>query len=123
MTNSICRLFLLSFLFFIRSDEPLPEDYVEQSFLRQCLENAMAVECTPVERDVIRLRLGLDDGEPRMAKEVAAVFGDQLTTTAVRNIEQRAFKKLRSPFAVHTHKLSAYLDFAGIDMGTKRYPY
>ena len=123
MTNSICRLFLLSLLFFIRSDEPLPEDYVEQSFLRQCLENAMAVECTPVERDVIRLRLGLDDGEPSMAKEVAAVFGDQLTTTAVRNIEQRAFKKLRSPFAVHTHKLSAYLDFAGIDMGTKRYPY
>jgi hypothetical protein len=40
--------------------------------------------------------------------------------TAVKTIEQRAFNKLRSPYAVHTHKLMAYLDFAGIDGSSSR---
>ena len=29
------------------SDEPQPEDHVERSLLRQCLENAMATELSP----------------------------------------------------------------------------
>ena len=33
----------------------------------------------------------------------------------VRSTEQRALKKLRSPYTVHTYKLLAHLDFAGID--------
>lgn len=96
-------------------DDPQPEDHVERSLLRQCLENAMATELSPIERDVLRLRLGLDDGVPRTLKEVAAVFGGRFTVPAIRGIEQRAFNKLRSPFAVHTQQLMAYLDFAGID--------
>ena len=88
---------------------------MERSFLRQCLENAMAVECTPSERDILRLRLGLDDGEPRTANEVALVYGGALSPAAVRVMEKKAFKKLRSPYAVHSQKLLAYLDFAGID--------
>ena len=84
---------------------------MERTFLRQCLENAMAMECTPGERDIIRLRLGLDDGEPMTAKEVAALYGGRFTVAAIRNIEQKAFKKLRSPFAVHTHRLQSFADF------------
>lgn len=103
--------------FFLDSDEPQPEDHVERSLLRQCLENAMATELTPNERDVLRLRLGLDDGVPRTAGDVAEVFGGRFSVPAIRGIEQRAFNKLRSPFAVHTHKLMSYLDFAGIDGG------
>lgn len=103
----------LSFIFC--SDEPAPEDYVERSFLRQCLENAMAVECTPSERDILRLRLGLDDGEPRTVNEVADVYGGAMSPAVVRGMEKKAFKKLRSPYAIHTQKLMAYLDFAGID--------
>ncbi|KAL7555037.1 hypothetical protein ACHAWF_018636, partial [Thalassiosira exigua] len=39
----------------LRCPELRPEDQVETSFLRQCLENAMATELTPYERDVLRL--------------------------------------------------------------------
>lgn len=39
--------------------------------------------------------------------------------TAIRGMEKRAYKKLRSPFAVHTHKLISYLDFAGLELESK----
>lgn len=39
----------------------------------------MATELMPNERDVVRLRLGLDDGVPKTAKEVAAVFGGRFS--------------------------------------------
>merc|ERR1712161_170059 len=39
------------------------------------LEDAMASELSPYERDVLRLRLGLDDGKMRSALEVARIFG------------------------------------------------
>lgn len=93
------------------SEEPQPEDLVERSFLRQCLENAMATELSPYERDILRLRLGLDDGVARSAKEVSEVCGGILSVREIRNAEQRAFKKLRSPYAVHTYKLMEYVDF------------
>jgi hypothetical protein len=146
--------FLARVVNFFCSEEPRPEDHVERSFLRQCLENAMATELSPNERDIVRLRLGLDDGLTRTAKEVADVcgghwtakgkhqrgdplrfsmcchFGSQLSHQRspvclpdIRNMEQRAFKKLRSPFAVHTHKLMAYLDFAGIGDGSGHISY
>lgn len=61
------------------STEACPEDYVELSFLRQCLENAMASELSPHERDVLRLRLGLDDGVTRTAREVVDVCGGSVS--------------------------------------------
>ena len=39
----------------------------------------MATELSPSERDVVRLRLGLDDGVPQTAKEVAEMFGGHLS--------------------------------------------
>jgi len=35
----------------------------------------MASELTPFERDIIRLRLGLEDGKTRSIREVASVYG------------------------------------------------
>ena len=55
----------------LKCAETRPEDQVEASFLRQCLENAMATELTPPKRDVLRLRLGLDSGEDRTVREIA----------------------------------------------------
>jgi RNA polymerase sigma factor (sigma-70 family) len=95
--------------------EPQPEDRVEFSFLRQCLENAMANELAPYERDVIRLRLGLDDGVSRTCQQVAKEYGGSLTSSEVRSAEKRAFKKLRSPQSLATYKLLHYLDFADVD--------
>mmetsp|Transcript_18517 Transcript_18517/g.51497 ORF Transcript_18517/g.51497 Transcript_18517/m.51497 type:complete len:90 (+) Transcript_18517:245-514(+) len=86
------------------------------SLLRQCLENAMATELSPHERDVIRLRLGLDDGISRNVREVAEICGGRLTLSDIRASEIRAFQKLRSPDAVRTHQLSSYLDLIGVDV-------
>jgi len=58
------------------ADGSSPEyDAVDQSYLRGRLEDAMASELSPYERDVLRLRLGLDDGKMRSALEVARIFG------------------------------------------------
>ena len=98
--------------------EGLPEDGVEWSFLRQSLELAMAKELAPHERDVVRLRLGLDDGVTRSVRQVAEEFGGMLSMHEIRRTEKRAFRKLRSPNSLATYKFLAYLDFAGIDIST-----
>jgi RNA polymerase sigma factor (sigma-70 family) len=97
----------------LKCAEPKPEDQVELSFLRQCLENAMATELTPYERDILRLRLGLDSGECRTVREIVELSGGIVSMADVRAAERRAFRKLRSPASVHTHNLLAYLDFTG----------
>jgi RNA polymerase sigma factor (sigma-70 family) len=47
------------------------------------------------ERNIIRLRFGLDRGEPRTLEEVGDSFG--LTRERIRQIEARAMSKLRHP--------------------------
>ena len=95
-----------------------PEDRVELSFLRQSLENAMAQELAPHERDIVRLRLGLDDGVTRTIKQVSVACGGSLSLSEIRLAERRAFQKLRSPHALSTYKFLTYLDFAGVDAST-----
>lgn len=92
-----------------------PEEQVELSFLRQCLENAMAQSLSPHERDVVRLRLGLDDGVPKTTRQVVEACGGTVNMSQVRLAEQRAYKKLRQPYAMSNYELATFLDFAGID--------
>ena len=94
---------------FVSCTEPLPEDRVEISLLRQCLENAMSSELSPYERDVVRLRYGLDDGKTRTLKEISEML--TLTASQVQRAELAAFRKLRSPHSVHTYNLLGYLDY------------
>ena len=80
-------------------EEPIPEELVERSFLRQCLENAMATELSPSERDVVRMRLGLDDGVARSASEVAKVFGGRIKVSGKQNLICRSDKFSRCMLA------------------------
>jgi RNA polymerase sigma factor (sigma-70 family) len=55
----------------------------------------MMVTLDDREREIIRLRFGLDRGEPRTLEEVGVRFG--LTRERIRQIESRAMSKLRHP--------------------------
>lgn len=101
-------------------DHMTPKDHVELSLLRQCLENAMATQLSPHERDVIRLRLGLDDGVSRTVKEVANLCGS--TNNDINSAEKRAYSKLHSPYGLYTNQLLSFLDLFGIDVnnGSRR---
>ena len=104
----------------LKSPEPSLEAQIEISLLRQCLENAMASELSPHERDILRLRHGLDDGVSRTAREVAEIYGGSVSLSDVRNVEIRACRKLRSPYSVHTARLYDFLDFVGADVATAK---
>ncbi|MGH8989765.1 MAG: sigma-70 family RNA polymerase sigma factor [Acidimicrobiales bacterium] len=57
----------------------------------------MLVALDDREREIIRLRFGLDRGEPCTLEEVGVCFG--LTRERIRQIEARAMSKLRHPTA------------------------
>jgi RNA polymerase sigma factor (sigma-70 family) len=47
------------------------------------------------EREILRLRFGIDQGSPRTLQEIGASFG--LTSERIRQIEAKAIAKLRHP--------------------------
>ena len=60
-------------------------------------EDLAEVLCTlsPRERDVLRLRFGIDDGRQRTLEEVGQLFG--VTRERIRQIEAKSLRKLRNP--------------------------
>jgi RNA polymerase nonessential primary-like sigma factor len=71
---------------------PTPEDFAAQSSLRSELASLME-DLTPQQREVLRLRFGLDDGQAL----TLAKIGDMLSISRerVRQIEREALTKLR----------------------------
>src|SRR3954452_12484207 len=69
-----------------------PFDAVAESMLGAEIEKLLA-PLDERERQVIRLRFGLDRGEPRTLEDLASHFN--LTRERIRQIEQRAMAKLR----------------------------
>ena len=76
-------------------EAPEVQPYASASFheLRDAIDVAMKRSLDNSERDVLRLRLGLDDGNSRTRPQVGAIMG--LDTRRVRGIEQGALTKLR----------------------------
>ena len=73
---------------------PLPFDSVAASLLPGQVEDLL-VHLDEREREVLRLRYGLDRGEPRTLEAVGDHF--DLTRERVRQIEAKAMSKLRHP--------------------------
>ncbi len=76
---------------FVAGDEPLPEERVEVSLRSQAL--AVALQALPDrERQVLVLRYGLLDEEPRTLEEIGKRLG--LTRERVRQIELESLRRL-----------------------------
>jgi len=79
---------------FIESDGETPEDEVSKNLLREDLESVLN-SLSPRERDVLRLRYGLDDGRMKTLEEIGQIFN--VTRERIRQIEAKALRKLRHP--------------------------
>jgi len=71
-----------------------PVDAASNLVLREQLEQLLH-QLNPRERQVLKLRFGLDDGYPRTLEEVGQQFS--VTRERIRQIEAKALKKLRHP--------------------------
>jgi RNA polymerase primary sigma factor len=79
---------------FIESEGETPDDQVAKSLLREDLESVLGT-LSPRERDVLRLRYGLDDGRMKTLEEIGQIFN--VTRERIRQIEAKALRKLRHP--------------------------
>lgn len=75
-------------------DADAPAKTVAQELLREDLAEVLS-GLSPRERDVLRLRFGMDDGRQRTLEEVGQLFG--VTRERIRQIEAKALRKLRHP--------------------------
>jgi RNA polymerase primary sigma factor len=75
-------------------DATNPGQQVDQHLLRERIAEVLR-SLTPREREVIELRFGLRDGQPRTLEEVARAYG--ITRERIRQIEARGLLKLRQP--------------------------
>jgi RNA polymerase primary sigma factor len=71
-----------------------PDHTADQHLLRDRIAEVLR-SLTPREREVIELRFGLKDGQPRTLDEVAKCYG--ITRERIRQIEARGLIKLRQP--------------------------
>ncbi|HWG54896.1 MAG TPA: sigma-70 family RNA polymerase sigma factor [Gaiellaceae bacterium] len=78
---------------FVAGDGPLPEEEVELSLRSQALKEALEA-LSERERQVVILRYGLADSEPKTLEEIGRRLG--LTRERVRQIELDSLKRLAS---------------------------
>ncbi|MHB8296057.1 MAG: RNA polymerase sigma factor RpoD [Acidimicrobiales bacterium] len=83
------------------SSAVVPADAATRALLGQALQQALS-ELDERERDVLRLRFGLDDGQARSLEEVGRMFG--VTRERVRQIESKTLARLRNPLRSQTLK-------------------
>ena len=82
-----------------------PGEKVDQHLLRERISEVLR-SLTPREREVIELRFGLKDGQPRTLDEVARCYG--ITRERIRQIEARGLIKLRQP--VRSQRLAGFAE-------------
>ncbi|MBI2803837.1 MAG: sigma-70 family RNA polymerase sigma factor [Planctomycetes bacterium] len=71
-----------------------PGENVDANLLKERIAEVLK-SLTPREREVIEMRFGLNDGQPRTLDEVAQSYG--ITRERIRQIESRSLSKLRQP--------------------------
>jgi RNA polymerase primary sigma factor len=82
-----------------------PAEMAARNMLGKAVVEALS-ELSDREKEVVRLRFGLDDGQARTLEEVGKEFG--VTRERIRQIEAKTLAKLRNPH--RSQKLRDYLD-------------
>mmetsp|Transcript_2811 Transcript_2811/g.5937 ORF Transcript_2811/g.5937 Transcript_2811/m.5937 type:complete len:86 (-) Transcript_2811:420-677(-) len=84
--------------------------------MRSELELLLKLTLDPLEKKVIRLRFGLDDGHPKSPAATGKILGGK-NSTMVKSIEARALLSLRKP--AFTARLDEFLvhDFDSATVG------
>lgn len=90
--------------FIADAESARPDNSATDELLRCDIDDVLNT-LLPREREVVRLRYGLDDGRERTLEEVGQLFG--ITRERVRQIEFKAMRKLRQPD--RSTKLEGYL--------------
>ncbi|NEP82409.1 MAG: sigma-70 family RNA polymerase sigma factor [Okeania sp. SIO3B3] len=78
----------------IEFDGETPAKYVFENCLQEDVETVLNT-LTERERNVLRMRFGLDDGQEKTLKDIGDTFN--LTRERIRQIEAKALKKLEDP--------------------------
>ena len=86
-------------------DADAPVKTVAHELLREDLADVLS-GLSAREKDVLRLRFGMDDGKQRTLEEVGQLFG--VTRERIRQIEAKALRKLRHPN--RSKKLKEYVE-------------
>jgi RNA polymerase nonessential primary-like sigma factor len=76
----------------LQDEGPSPQDYADYSCLKFDLQKIMS-ELTHQQREVIKLRYGLEDGKPLTLSKIGEIL--QISRERVRQIEREALSKLR----------------------------
>src|SRR5262249_21514317 len=84
-----------------------PGQEADQHLLRERLEEVLRC-LAPRDREVIELRFGLKDGQPRSLEEVARRYG--VTRERIRQIEIRGLLRLRDP--ERSERLAGFVEVA-----------
>jgi RNA polymerase primary sigma factor len=90
---------------FIPDKGAAPVDVAARHMLAIAVSEVMK-ELSEREAEVVKLRFGIDDGQPRTLEEVGKAFG--VTRERIRQIENKTLAKLRHP--LRSDKLRGYLD-------------
>ena len=80
-----------------------PEQYAYREQLKESLREVLST-LTEREENVIRMRFGLDNGQPMTLEEVGQKFG--VTRERIRQIEAKSIRKLKHP--TRLNKLASY---------------
>lgn len=79
---------------FIMWEGDTPEETTMKNLMREDLDNVLNT-LSARERDVVRMRYGLDDGKMKTLEEIGSIFA--VTRERIRQIEAKALRKLRHP--------------------------
>mmetsp|Transcript_73369 Transcript_73369/g.122585 ORF Transcript_73369/g.122585 Transcript_73369/m.122585 type:complete len:405 (+) Transcript_73369:37-1251(+) len=86
--------------------QPTTDALTDTSLLRSELEVLLNLALPPLERDVLRLRFGLDDGVGKTLVAVGSITDQK--PVHVRNLEKAALRRLRQPSFLS--RLEVFLD-------------